>query len=92
MKFIIYIIFQFKMTEIRAKIPDEIYRFTDRWHLDHFPAIANKRNHTVLFQLPLPNDLSHPPEPRTAAHKWDLSHVRLPCSAENVLQIKILVR
>lgn len=80
------------MTENRVKIPDEIYRFSDRWHLDHFPPITNKRNHTVLFQLPLPNDSSHPPEPRIGAHKWDLSHVRLPCSTENELQIKSLVR
>lgn len=76
------------MTDNIEKIPDEFYRGADRWQLNHFPPIVNNRNHTVLFQLPLPDDASQPPQPRVGANKWDLNHVRMPYAAENVLKIK----
>lgn len=62
---------------------DQIYRGFDRWHLDHLPPIANKRDHTVLFQLPISNDDSAPPRPHIGEKKWDSNHVRLPCAAQN---------
>lgn len=62
---------------------EQIYRGFDRWQLDHLPPIANKRDHTVLFQLPLSSDNSEPPAPHIGEKKWDSNHVRLPCAAQN---------
>lgn len=80
------------MTQNIENIPDEIYRSLNRWHLDHFPPISDKRNHTILFQYPILNDQSQPPEPRTGEKKWDTNHVRLPCATQNELKVEKSVR
>lgn len=75
-----------------GRIPEEIYRGHDRWHLDHLPPIANQRNHTILFQYPILIDQSKPPEPCIGRMKWDLNHVRLPCATENEFSADNVVR
>lgn len=63
---------------------EQIYRGFDRWHLDHLPPIVNKRDHSVLFQLPISNDnTAPPPKPHIGEKKWDSNHVRLPCASQN---------
>lgn len=59
---------------------EQVYRGFDQWHFDHLPPIANKRDHFVLFQLPIAKDSSKPPEPHRGEDKWDSNHVRLPYS------------
>lgn len=76
------------MTDKIESIPEEIYRSSDRWHLSHFPPIDNKRNHTILFEYPISNDQSKPPEPRIGKKKWDLNHVRLPCATQNEFKVE----
>lgn len=59
---------------------EQVYRGYDKWHLDHLPPIANKRDHIVLFQLPIAEGSTKPPEPHRGENKWDSNHVRMPYS------------
>lgn len=61
----------------------EIYRHINQWELPHLPPIVNKRDHAVLFKLPLDSNSTAPPEPHRSALKWDSNHVRLPCAPQN---------
>lgn len=61
----------------------KIYRGPNEWHLNHFPAIENRRSHAVLFELPLEKDSKTPPKPHEGEMKWDSSHVKLPCASQN---------
>lgn len=58
----------------------QIYRGFNKWDFDHLPPIENKRCHTVLYRLPVPKGLKHPPDPFESGSKWDQHHVRLPNS------------
>lgn len=62
---------------------DDIYRGNDAWHLNHLPPIVNKRDHIVLYQLPIEPNSTQPPKPYPGEHKWDSHHVRLPCALQN---------
>lgn len=62
---------------------NEIYRGFGKWDLDHLPPIVNKRDHIVLFQLPIDKDSKEPPKPHISETKWDANHVRLPCASQN---------
>lgn len=62
---------------------EEIYRGLSEWELSHLPPILNRRNHTVLFELPIDVNSTRPPKPHDGQMKWDSLHVRLPCSPQN---------
>lgn len=62
---------------------EEIYRGLSEWELSHLPPILNRRNHTVLFELPIDLNSTIPPKPHAGHMKWDSLHVRLPCSPQN---------
>lgn len=62
---------------------DEIYRGLNPWELSQLPPIINKRDHAVLFQLPINLNSNEPPEPHRGEVKWDSNHVRLPCASQN---------
>lgn len=61
----------------------EIYRGLNEWELSHLPPIINRRNHIVLFELPIDLNSMQPPTPHAGQMKWDSLHVRLPCSPQN---------
>lgn len=62
---------------------EQIYRGFSEWELSHLPPIVNRRNHTVLFELPVDVNAMEPPKPHDGQMKWDSLHVRLPCSPQN---------
>lgn len=62
---------------------NEVYRGFGHWDLEHLPPIVNKRDHIVLFQLPVNKDSKEPPKPHISDTKWDSNHVRLPCATQN---------
>lgn len=62
---------------------EEIYRGLSEWELSHLPPIMNRRNHTVLFELPIDVNSTIPPKPHGGQMKWDSLHVRMPCSPQN---------
>lgn len=62
---------------------EKIYRGPDQWHLNHLPPIQNKRDHIVLFELPIAQNSKTPPKPLRSEVKWDSYHVKLPCSPQN---------
>lgn len=62
---------------------EDIYRGFGKCDLDHLPPIVNKRDHAVLFQLPIGDDLNQPPQPYKGEKLWDGNHVRLPCAKQN---------
>lgn len=69
-----------KMSSERFKgVPlDEIYGGRSAFDLDHLPEITNKRDHTVLFKVPITVSWSKTPEPYRGENKWDQQHVRMP--------------
>lgn len=71
---------------------DEIFRGRELWSFEHLPPIANKRDHIVLFQLPLAENPTHPPDPHNGENRWDANHVRLPCATQNEYKTECLVR
>lgn len=62
---------------------EEIYRSINEWELSHFPPIINRRDHIVLFELPINLNSTEPPKPHKGHSKWDSNHVRMPCSSQN---------
>lgn len=62
---------------------EDIYRGLSEWELSHLPPIVNRRNHIVLFELPIDLNATEPPKPHDGQMKWDSLHVRLPCSPQN---------
>lgn len=62
---------------------EDVYRIGGMWGLDHLPPIVNKRDHSVLFELPLDENSSEPPKPHYGEPKWDSCHVRLPNASQN---------
>lgn len=62
---------------------DEIYRGLSAWELNHLPPIVNRRDHAVLFELPVNLNSTEPPKPHRGQPKWDSLHVRLPCAPQN---------
>lgn len=67
----------------RGNSMDDIHRGLSPWELHHLPPIVNKRDHAVLFQLPIDLNSATPPTPHRSEAKWDSSHVRLPCASQN---------
>lgn len=76
----------------RGNTMDEIYRGLNPWELTHLPPIVNKRDHAVLFQLPIDLNATEPPQPHRSDAKWDSNHVRLPCALQNEYLITNEVR
>lgn len=70
---------------------EQIYRGSEHYHLNHLPPIQNKRDHTVLFQLPIANGSTSPPKPHFGDIKWDSHHVKLPCATQNEYKTESLV-
>lgn len=69
----------------------EIYGGRDAFDLQHLPPVANKRDHVVLFKLPITVNSSQPPEPYKGEKKWDQYHVRLPCAPQSEYQMESTV-
>lgn len=61
----------------------EIYGGRDPFSLDHLPPVVNKREHTVLYKLPVDVNAGRPPDAFNGENKWDQNHVRLPCAPQN---------
>lgn len=80
------VIAQIKMsTSCFEGVPlEKVYRGQSQWDLDHLPPIDNKRNHIVLFQLPISINSTQPPAPHKADIKWDQNHVKLPSALQNL--------
>ncbi|XP_028894006.2 poly(ADP-ribose) glycohydrolase isoform X2 [Zeugodacus cucurbitae] len=62
---------------------EEIYRGMNEFELDHVPAVRPSDSHTVLYHCPIHEPDNVPPRPLRAHHKWDATHVRLPCSSKS---------
>lgn len=62
---------------------EEIYRGLNEYELAQLPPIVNKRDHIVLFQLPIDTNSTEPPQPHIGILKWDSNHVRLPYATQN---------
>lgn len=62
---------------------EKVYRNSEKWELDHLPPIVNKRDHIVLFQLPIEKNATQPPVPHRGEIKWDANHVKLPYAKQN---------
>lgn len=69
--------------DFKGNSMDEIYRGLNPWELPQLPPIVNKRDHSVLFQLPIHLNSTEPPQPHRSDAKWDSNHVRLPCAIQN---------
>lgn len=71
-----------------------IYRDCDPFDLDHLPPVANKRDHIVLYKLPITGCPTRPPKPFKGENKWDQHHVRMPYDpqskfkSENTVMVK----
>lgn len=81
----IYPFFVRKMSSETFKgIPlSEIYCGRDAFDLDHLPPVANKRDHIVLYKLPITVNSTRPPEPFKGENKWDQHHVRMPYASQS---------
>lgn len=66
----------------------EIYFHGGPFDFDHLPPVANKRDHIVLYKLPIDKSGSRTPEPYRGEMKWDSNHVRLPCSPHNGFSVE----
>lgn len=66
---------------------DEIYRGLGQFELQHLPPIEHNEKHKVLFELPINSSEDQPPKPHAGKTKWDSNHVRLPCAAQNTINI-----
>lgn len=71
----------FKGVEMSA-----IYGGRDAFDLEHLPPVENKRDHFVLYKLPIAVSLTRPPEPFRGESKWDPNHVRMPYNPQSVMQ------
>lgn len=61
----------------------EIYGGRGAFDLEHLPPVANKRDHIVLYKLPLPVNSGRAPDAFKGENKWDANHVRMPCAPQN---------
>lgn len=78
-----------KQAQWRGHSMNEIYRNLSPWNYNHLPPIqSNRREHTVLYNLPWLDSSTTPPESRSTALKWDADHVRLPSSSRNEYLVK----
>ncbi|XP_053949762.1 poly(ADP-ribose) glycohydrolase [Anastrepha ludens] len=62
---------------------EEIHNGLNEFELEHVPAVRPSETHTVLYHCPIREPDSVPPRPLRAHHKWDATHVRLPCSSKS---------
>ncbi|XP_067639773.1 poly(ADP-ribose) glycohydrolase [Eurosta solidaginis] len=62
---------------------NEIYRGLSEFELEHVPPVRPSDTHTVLYHCPIRESDHAPPRPLRAHHKWDATHVRLPCSSKS---------
>lgn len=62
---------------------EQIYGGIGPFELNHLPAIVNRRDHAVMFELPINVESTVPPRPHVGPPKWDSVHVRLPCAVQN---------
>ncbi|XP_031627780.1 poly(ADP-ribose) glycohydrolase isoform X2 [Contarinia nasturtii] len=76
-----------KMSSVSYKgVPFKtVYRNFNEWDLDHLPEIVHRRDHSVLFKLPITTRSVQPPKPfiESGGPKWDSNHVKLPCAPQN---------
>lgn len=70
----------------------KIYGGRDAFDLDHLPPVTNKRDHIVLYKLPITVDWSSPPEPYRSESKWDQNHVRMPFALQSEHKSESTVR
>lgn len=63
----------------------------EEWFLKQLPPIENCREHCVLFELPIGDNVNKPPKPKVDDKKWDSYHAKLPCAIENEYKIKASV-
>lgn len=83
-----------KMSSERFKgIPlSEIYCGRNAFDLDHLPPVAHKRDHIVLYKLPITVNSTRPPEPYKSESKWDPNHVRMPYALQSEHKSECTVR
>uniref|UniRef100_W8AQL3 poly(ADP-ribose) glycohydrolase n=1 Tax=Ceratitis capitata TaxID=7213 RepID=W8AQL3_CERCA len=62
---------------------EEIHRGLNEFELEHVPPVRPSETHTVLYHCPIREPDNVPPRPLRAHHKWDATHVRLPCSSKS---------
>lgn len=62
----------------------EIHRGQRALDFDHLPPVENRRDHAVLYQLPIQPNINEPPEAHKGESKWDREHVCLPCDPRSV--------
>lgn len=70
----------------------EIYGGRGAYDLDHLPPVANKRDHTVLYKVPITENPNRVPAPFRGEIKWDPFHVRMPHAPQNEQKSESAVR
>lgn len=62
---------------------ENIFLGENKWNYVNWERISPSDSHTVLYHLPIVEDVDTPPKPQRGRDKWDTEHVRLPSSIKN---------